>query len=80
MGRVALELVPTPIDMLDNDIPQGIAGHTRDSVSKRLSSCSGIILRARTMWQNKVRANVDCLLFRLLSSTKLGLVAFVGSG
>ena len=80
MVRVALELVPTSVDMLGSDIPQGTAGHTRDGVSKCLSSCSGIVLRARTMWQNKVCANVDCLLFRLLSSTKLGPVAFVGSG
>ena len=41
MVRVALEMVPTSVDMLGNDIPQGIAGHTRVGVSERLSSCSG---------------------------------------
>ena len=41
MVRVALEMVPTFVDVLGNDIPQGIAGHTRDSVLERLSSYSG---------------------------------------
>ena len=80
MVRVALELVPTLVDMLDSDIPQGSAGHTRDDVSERLSSCSRMVHRARTRWQNEVRANVDCLLFRLLSNTKLEPVTFMGSG
>ena len=31
--RVALELVPTPIDMLGSNIPQGTVGYTRDGVS-----------------------------------------------
>ena len=78
--RVALELVPTPVDMLGSDIPQDTVGHTRDGVSEYLSSCSGMVHRARTRWQNEVRANVNCLLFRLLSSMKLGSVAFMGSG
>ena len=43
MVRVALKLVPTSVDMLGSDIPQGTAGHTRDGVSKCLSSCSGIV-------------------------------------
>ena len=77
--RVALELVPTPVDMLGSDIPQGTARHTRYGVPKHLSSCSRMVRQARTRRQNKVRANVDCLLFRLLSSTKLGPMAFVGS-
>ena len=50
MVRVALELVPTPIDMLSNDTPQGTAEYARDDVSKRLSYCSGMICRARTRW------------------------------
>ena len=41
MVRVALEMAPTSVDMLDNDIPQGTAGHIRDGVPERLSSCSG---------------------------------------
>ena len=80
MVRVALELVPTPADMLGSDIPQGTAEHTRDGVSEHLSSCSGIARRAKTKWQNEIRANVDYLLFRLLGSAKLGPVAIVGSG
>ena len=39
MVRVALEMVRTFVDV--SDIPQGIAGHTRDSVLERLSSYSG---------------------------------------
>ena len=78
--RVALELVPTPVGMLGNDVPRSIAGHTRDGVSERLSSCSGKVRRARTRWQNKVCANVDCLLSRPLSNMKLGPLAIVGSG
>ena len=78
--RVALELVPTPVDMLGSDIPQGTAGHTRDGVSERLSSCLGMVRRVRTRWRNKVRVNVDCLLLRLLSNMKLGPMAFVGLG
>ena len=38
---MSLELVPTPVDMLGSDIPQGTAGHTRDGVLERLSSYSG---------------------------------------
>ena len=41
MVRVVLEMVPTSINMLDNNIPQGTVGHIRDSVPERLSSCSG---------------------------------------
>ena len=41
MVRVALEMVPTSVDMLDNDIQQGIARHTRDGVPERLSTWSG---------------------------------------
>lgn len=78
--KVALELVSTLVGILGSDIPQGTTGHTRNGVSKRLSSCLGMVRRARTRWQKKVHVNVDCLLFRLLSSTKLGPVAFVGSG
>ena len=77
--RVALELVPTPVGMLDSDVPRSTVGHTRECVSEHLSSCSGKVRQARTKWQNKVRANVDCLLSRPLSSTKLGPVAIVGS-
>ena len=77
--RVALELVPTPVGMLGNDVPRSIAGHTKDGVSERLSSCSGKVRRARTRWQNKVHVNVDYLLFRPLSNTKLGPMAIVGS-
>ena len=77
---MALELVPTPIGMLISDIPQGTVGHTRDGVSKRLSSCSGMVRRARTRGQNKVHVNVDYLLFRSLSNMKLGPMAIVGSG
>ena len=46
--RVALELVPTPVDMLGSDIPQGTTGHTRDGVSECLSSCLGMVRRVRT--------------------------------
>ena len=80
MVKVALELVPTLVDMLGSDIPQGTARYTRDGVSKRLSYCLGMVCRARTKWQNKVCANVDCPLLRLLSNMKLRPVAFVGSG
>ena len=79
MVRVALELIPTTVDTFGNDTPQSIARHTRDGVSEHLSSCSGTIRRAKTKWQNEVRANVDCLPFRLLGNAKLGPVAFVGS-
>ena len=41
MERVALEMVPTSVDMLGSDVPQGTAGHTRDGVLERLSSYSG---------------------------------------
>ena len=37
MVRVALELVPTPVDMLDSDTPQGTAGYTRDGMLERHS-------------------------------------------
>ena len=40
MLRVALEMVPTLVDMLGRDIQQGTARHTRDGVPKRLSTCS----------------------------------------
>ena len=36
MVRVALELVPTPIDMLGSDTPQGTVRYARDGVSKHL--------------------------------------------
>ena len=36
MVKVALELVPTSIDMLNSDTPQGTAGYARDGVSERL--------------------------------------------
>ena len=40
--RMALEMVPTSVDMLGSDIQQGTAGHTRDGgVPKHLSTCSG---------------------------------------
>ena len=41
--RVALELVPTPVDMLSSDIPQGTAEYTRDGVFEHLSYCSGMV-------------------------------------
>ena len=50
MVRVALELVPTPVDMLGSNIPQGTVGYTRDGVSKRLFYCSGMVCQARTRW------------------------------
>ena len=78
--RVALELVLTPVGMLDNDVPRSTAGHIRDGVPEHLSSCSRRVHRVRTRWQNRVCVNVDCLLSRPLSNTKLGLVAIVGSG
>ena len=78
--RVAMELVPTPVDMLDSNIPQGTAGYTKDGVFECLFYCSGMVYRVRTRWQNKVRANVDYPLFKLLSNTKLRLVTCVGSG
>ena len=78
--RVALELVSTPVDTLGSDIPQDIVRHTRDGVSERCSYCSGMARRAKTKWQNEVRANVDCLLFRLLGNAKLGPMAIVGLG
>ena len=39
MVRVALEMVPTSVDMLSNDIPKGTVRHTRDGFPERLSSC-----------------------------------------
>ena len=36
--RVALEMVPTSVDMQDSDIQQGTAGHTRDGLLKHLST------------------------------------------
>ena len=50
MVRVALELVPTPVDMLGSNIPQDTVGYTRDGVSKRLFYCSGMVCQARTRW------------------------------
>ena len=38
---MALKMVPTSVDMLGIDIPQGTAEHTRDGVPERFSSCSG---------------------------------------
>ena len=38
--RMALEMVPTSVNMLDNDTPRGTVEHTRDGVLKRISSCS----------------------------------------
>ena len=32
--RVALEMVPTLADVLDNDIPQDIVGHTNGDVTE----------------------------------------------
>ena len=49
MVRVALEMVPTSVDMLSNDIPKGTTGHTRDGVPECLSSCSGCGLPS-TVW------------------------------
>ena len=37
MVRVALELVPTLVDMLGSDTPQGTAAYTRDGVFERHS-------------------------------------------
>ena len=73
---MALELVPTLVDMLGSDIPQGIVRQIRGGVFECLSSCFGMVHRARIRWQNRVRANVDYL-FRFLSSTKLGLMVSV---
>jgi len=39
--RVALEMVPTSVDILGRDIQQGTARHTRDGVPEHLSTCSG---------------------------------------
>ena len=50
MVKVALELVPTLIDMLDNDTPQGTTEYVRDDISERLSYCSGMVCQARTRW------------------------------
>ena len=41
MVRMALEMVPTSVDMLGRDIQQGTARHTRDGVPEHLSTCSG---------------------------------------
>ena len=38
--RVALEMVPTSTDMLGNDIPQGIVGHTSGGETERVQFCS----------------------------------------
>ena len=43
MVRVALELVTTPVDMLDSDIPQCTTKYTRDGVFEHLSYCSGMV-------------------------------------
>ena len=37
MVRVALELVPIPVDMLGSDTHQGTAGYAKDSVLERHS-------------------------------------------
>ena len=79
MAKMTLELVPASKRLLDSDIPQGTAGYTRDGVSERLSYCLEMVYRAMTRWRNKVHANVNCILFKLLSSMKLRSVAFVGS-
>ena len=36
MVRVSLELVPTPVDMLNSNTPQGTTRYARDGVSERL--------------------------------------------
>ena len=41
MVRVALEMVPTSVDMLSNDISQGTARHTRDGIPEGISTCLG---------------------------------------
>ena len=41
MVRVALEMVPTSVDMLGRDIQQGTTQHIGDGVLERLSTCSG---------------------------------------
>ena len=74
---MALELVPTLVDMLGGDIPQGTAEQIRGGVSECLSSYSGMVHRAGIKWRNKVHANVDYL-FRFLSSMKLGPMVSVG--
>ena len=38
-----MELVPTPVDILGSNIPQGTAGYTRDGVSECLFYCSGMV-------------------------------------
>ena len=77
--RVALKLVPTLVGMLGSDVPRSTAGHIRECVSEHFSSYSRKVRQARTKWQNKVRANVYCLLSKPLCSTKLGPVTIVGS-
>ena len=47
---MALELVPTLVDMLGNDTPQGTAEYARNGVSESLSYCSGKVCRAMTRW------------------------------
>ena len=58
MVRVALEMVPTPVDMLSSDTPQGTVGYARDGVSEHLFIAKGVVCQARTMCRNKVCANV----------------------
>ena len=41
MVRVALELVPTLVDMLGSDTPQGTAAYARDGVFERHATKSG---------------------------------------
>lgn len=37
MVRVALELVPTPVDVLGSNVPKGTAGYATDGVFERHS-------------------------------------------
>ena len=80
MVRVALELAPTPVDMLDSDTPQGTAEYARDGVSKHLFSAREWFVERGPCAETRCMLMFNCPLFRPLSNTRFGMVAYVGSG
>ena len=80
MVRVALELVPTPVDMLDSDTPQGIVGYARDGVSEHLFIAREWFVERGPCAETMCMLMFNCPLLRPLSNMRFGPVACVGSG
>ena len=57
MVRMALEMVPTSIDMLGSDIQQGTAGHTEMVSPSTFLLARDVVCRAMPRQRKRVRAN-----------------------